>query len=195
MRDLDLSTIYCLGEAFEPKAFRTELVNKHMGSSVTAFHLGEQVPDEPLKLRWAQGSRLVDISGTTSVFPLVISNRFVEFLEEHHVSGWTHFPIEIRDGMGVDVTGFFGLAVRGRCGPLQPERSQAVTRTTMSGDSMTQAWIGYFVDEPSWDGSDVFVPVGTRLVFVVQRVADLLRGAGLTNLSLEPITRIERLIY
>jgi len=58
---------------------------------------------------------------------------------------------------------------------------------------MIKIWMGLYFDEASWDGSDVFRPLGTAHVLVTQRVKDLLEKSKMTNLRFEALTSIEKL--
>jgi len=53
--------------------------------------------------------------------------------------------------------------------------------------------VGLLFDPSSWNGSDLFMPRGRTRRLVTSRVAQLLRGAGVTNLRLGRIVENRRL--
>ena len=58
---------------------------------------------------------------------------------------------------------------------------------------MINIWLGYYFDENSWDGSDVFRPEGTRMTLVTERTKNLIEGCFATNFTFKPILEVERL--
>jgi len=51
----------------------------------------------------------------------------------------------------------------------------------------TEAILALRIDEATWSGEDIFIPWGTIDVIVTQRVVDLARDHGLTNVTTMPI--------
>jgi hypothetical protein len=55
-------------------------------------------------------------------------------------------------------------------------------------------WRGYYFDEESWDGSDIFMPTERSLVFfVVDRVRRALNRAKVRNIDLVALDQMERI--
>ena len=100
--------------------------------------------------------------------------------------GVTFFEVELQDKRGVDVPGYFGMAVTGRAGRYrwQPER---VTRDDVGYPCVT----GIEVDPASYDGSDVCVFEGHFTVFVTPRISTLLCGMRVTGVELVPTSKYE----
>lgn len=192
---IDFSKLYCLDEAFERGAFRPDVPNlSRVGrETLREYHRGQRKPSQPLQLTWAEGSRLMDYTGTTAVLPIVVSKKLVDTLKEHGVSGWSTFPIELRGKAGELIDGFYGLVVTGQCGPLQLGRSRVVTRCAKSGHGEVEVKVGLFFDESTWDGSDMFTPHGTTFNFVTGRLKALMENAKLSNVKFEPLDAFERM--
>jgi hypothetical protein len=192
---LDLLDTYELAEAYTRGAFRPRVFGylEMQQDPLRAYHLGTATPERPLRLGWAEGSRLVDLTGTTAGLPNVVSQRFVDALRCHTVTGWSTYPIELHDKDDKIIDGYYGLIVTGRSGPIQNERARPTLVRTPAGH-MAKSWFGYYVDEASWDGSEIFVPQNTSFTFVVGRVKRLLEAAKLTNIALTSVTEIERIM-
>jgi hypothetical protein len=96
-----------------------------------------------------------DVAWTTCGHPVVVSARVICILQEHRFTGWSTYPVVVSDKHGVAVDGFAGLAITGRCDPIDIARSSVVVREYPAG------WFpklrGRFFDVGSWDGSDLFM--------------------------------------
>jgi hypothetical protein len=191
---IDFADTYRLGEAFRRGAFRPDVPGYgEMGrEELREYHRGQRHPIRPLRLEWAEGSRLMDYTGTTATLPEVVSQRFVDVLRENGVTGWSTFPIELHGKSGELIEGYHGLAVTGRCGPLQLDRSLSMIRPAKSGRGTVEVKVGLFFDASTWDGNDMFVPEDTAFVFVVGKVKRLLEKAKISNVTFTPLDTFER---
>jgi hypothetical protein len=54
-------------------------------------------------------------------------------------------------------------------------------------------WQGLFFDDSSWDGTDVFAPMGSGFVCVVRRVKELFETKGFTNMRFNSLAAVARL--
>jgi hypothetical protein len=155
---------------------------------------GEKAPSTPVSARWVMGRRLPrDFVWTTLAVPFIASDRVIDLLRRHTFTGWSTFPVELLSDAGEHISGYHGLAVHGRCGPRQKERSALIAKPGPVGNTI-QVHQGLFFDEDAWDGSDVFMPDdGSGLVFVVQEVRDALTAAKVKGISLDRVDLHERL--
>jgi len=190
---IDFADTYYLGEAFKRGAFRPRVAGyaEMEDEILREHHRGQRRPVRPLRLEWAEGSCLMDFTGTTAVLPNVVSQRLVDVLRENGVTGWSTFPIELYGKNGELIEGYHGLAVTGRCGALQLGRSRVETRIGASGKPY-KIKIGLFFDESTWDGSEMFVPEDTAHVFVIGKVKRLLEQAKISNVTFTPLNTLER---
>jgi hypothetical protein len=190
---IEISDTYYLAEALTPRAFRPGVVG-HGDIGIELLrdcHRGQKRPISPLQLCWEEGSKLVDFTGTTSSLPKVVSRRMVSVLTEAAITGWSTFPLELRDRRGDLMEDFRGLAVLGKCGPLQLERSRVETRIGASGKPY-KVKIGLFFDTSTWDGSDLFVPAETAHVLVIGKAKRALEEAKISNICFERLDVFER---
>ena len=131
--------------------------------------------------------------GTTDTLRL-ISSRLQDTLSKEGITGWVTCPVELQDRMGEIIPNYAVLGTTGRCGPLLNSRSRRVTRTNYAGTGLMDVWLGYYFDEESWDGSDMFRPEGTRMTIVTKRTKGVIESIKATNIEFKPILEIERLV-
>lgn len=133
------------------------------------------------------GSTPYDLMGTTFPPLLLISDRVVSVLRGF--SGWTTYPVEVHGKKGERIPGYHGLAVTGRCGPIDYTQSTPrVCEPPAPQGRRSRQWFGLCFDPRTWDGSDVFVPEGTSIKVVVEAVKQALEKAKITNADFIPLT-------
>jgi hypothetical protein len=155
-----------------------------------ALARGETVPTEPVVLHHAMGSQVSDVIWTTSIKPVVVHERVISLLEENALTGWATYPVQVIGGDGLAVPDYRGLAITGRCGPIDDSRSDIVMKTYPAGEF--PVYRGLFFDPGSWDGSDLFVSDDSASwPFVSARVCEALKGKA-TNLDFIKAAELER---
>lgn len=173
-------------------ALHLMLDDEHSGKIRLEVFRGEVVPSAPLRFRRMKGSKPYDYLSATPVRFKVVSNRVIEVFRENSFTGWTTYPVCVRGKDGGEIEGYHGLAVTGRCGPIDRSMSERVWRGPGSpGGKPTEQWLGLYFRPETWDGSDIFSPPGTSYVFVVQKVRDAMERAGLRNFGFDRATELE----
>jgi hypothetical protein len=132
----------------------------------------------------------MDLVGTEVVDIRLFSNRAIELLRSRQYNGWKTYPVELVDRHGQRISGYQGFAVVGRCGPIEAERSERITR--IYGKNRLEVWRGLLFDSSTWDGSEIFQPRGTALILVTEAVKNAVEKAKLTNVRFQRITEMER---
>lgn len=141
------------------------------------------------------GSRPSDFVGTTEAVLRLVSTRVVDLLHQENVTGWTTYPVEVLSKSGAEIEGYHGFAVTGTCGPIDNSKSPRVWRDpVVPGGERHQVWLGFYPDLTAWEGSDIFGPASTGYIFVTERVKDLLERHKITNLRIQRLTEVERLV-
>jgi hypothetical protein len=189
----DYGRFFSLGEAFTPNAVRVRSVA--VIPDPFALTRAEASPEEPIRFVHDEGRYFNDLVGTTYAVIDLLSDQAIRVLREGAFTGWTTYPVEIRDARGDLITGYRGLAVTGRCGAIQDSLSpiEVLPPPVPTGKALPHR-IGLLFDPETWDRSDVFTPNGTGFVVVAQAVRDAIVAAKLTNLDLRPLTEIHRLV-
>jgi hypothetical protein len=158
-----------------------------------ALSRAELSVERPVVLRWKMGRKVPgDFVWTAMAVLIVVSDKVVSVLKTNFCSGWSTYPVHLYGPLGNRIVGYHGLAVRGRCGPRQPERS---AHTVVVDDKIgpRPSYRGLFFDESSWDGSDIFVPSdGSAQVFLLERVKNLLLQAKIKGARFERADQYER---
>ncbi|MBK9163587.1 MAG: hypothetical protein IPM21_06650 [Acidobacteria bacterium] len=182
-----------------PKAARVEL--KRSG---TREECGLEIPDPrkllrgefdsiPMPVEFVQRSGNVfgDVLDTSSAILFLISDRFVNALESEGLSGWGRFNVEITKKNGEHVSGYHGLYVTGRSGPIDLSNSIRVKKRVVNDGPISNYYLGLNVRPDQWDGSDFFLPQGHFGIFISQRAAEALSNGKFSNLFLQDSTKIE----
>jgi hypothetical protein len=153
---------------------------------------GELAISEPIHAVWAMGRRGAgDIVWGTNATTVLVSDKVKGTLTRLECTGWSTFPVELLGADREPIAGYSGFVVHGRCGPIQSNRSIPLTRQ-YPGGTYTD-YRGYFFDEASWDGSDIFLPLGDNaLIFVTERVRVGLQKATAKQFQLERADMVER---
>lgn len=191
--EVDFDRLLRLREGDKPRAIRARSVES-LGDPVAL--LLAVVPPEPVAHEVTEGSVAYDLVGTEYVAIKLISDHFVEVLSAGGFTGWATFPVTLAKPGGEAIEGYHGLAVRGRSGPIDDSLSEQIVLPAPVPTGRTRSGLRgrYFAPE-TWDGSDVFVPQDSGWVFVTEPVASALREAEVTNIGLEVLSTMERLIY
>lgn len=188
---MDFDRLYKLGRARK----RTSLhVAPREPDEIDDFAIlrGEIRPQKPLVFEYmkgASGSTPRDLVSTSLVSLRLISDRVISVLREF--SGWGTYPVEVYGKKGERIPGYHGLAVTGRCGPIDDSRSRpAVYPPAVPQGRPTLVWIGLYFDPETWDGSDVFLPEDSANIFVTEAVKEAFEKAKITNVEFTPLTQV-----
>lgn len=190
-RRLDPADAFDLSEAWKRGALRVsspKLLNN-------AFELGrgEEHPSEPLVFVRDEGRTAHDLIATTYATLTLASERLLGVLREHGYSGWATFPVEIISGEGEQLHGYEGLAVTGRCGPIDDQLSEEIILPPpVPSGQACPGLRGLCFSPDSWDGSDVFTSEDRASIFVTEPVMRTLQEAKLTNIAFQRLAAIER---
>jgi hypothetical protein len=155
----------------------------------------ERGAGRPLEFVRAQGARAYDLVGTTSPTLVLVSAHFLDVLRAAGFTGWTTFPVKVTLDDGSSLEGYEGLAISGRCGPIDDSLSELVTLPpAVPGGPEQRALRGLCFRPETWDGSDLFTPSeGYTAAFVTTRVKDEVERAGITNVEFKRLSEIERM--
>lgn len=150
----------------------------------------ERKPKKPVTITYQMGeAKPGDAFWTSSVSPLIVSQRFVDILRENGFTGWDTYPVEVHAKGGELLPGYHGLCVSGRCGPILWERSEVIYEDFPGG--RFPMYRGRYFDPHTWDGSDLFMEIvlsGT--MYVLEPVKKALEKAKIRNLLFERLDEI-----
>lgn len=141
-----------------------------------------------VRCRPTAGRHWFDVVATDTIVSYAISARMRSVLREAQANGWHTRKIAAN---GVMVEGHELLVVTGRCGPVDNKRSAFEMRQSKRGVGYP-VWTGLFFDPTTWDGSDVFCPSDSGMIFITERVCEAIRKAKLENVLLRRGIDFER---
>lgn len=131
-----------------------------------------------------------EVIWTTHVAPIIIADSVVNLLRTHGFTGWSLYPVSVRNKQGQLVPGYSGLSVTGRCGNIDRSMSVQVPRIFPGGGFPVLK--GLLFDPASWDGADLFMPAKrVGHVFVVEEVKRAFERAKIRNVKFEPLDQFE----
>lgn len=143
---------------------------------------GTRVPTVPVRCEWFMGRRKpADFIFTSWANPMVVSDRVVALLRDSRLTGWSTYPVEVIGKDKTVISGYQGLAIVGRCASPNPELSRP--RENVYPGGVFTDWYGFYFDESSWDGSDLFMPTTTFHVLATEAVMRLFKKNKVTNVE------------
>jgi hypothetical protein len=191
MSGLDCAHAFDLGEAFVPSALR--LRSRTLLREPLRVALAEDRPSEPIEFLRAEGDRADDFVGTPNASIRLVSERFIAVLRGHRFTGWTTFLIRARLDERHALEGYAGLAVTGRCGPIDDALSEEIMISPRGPSGRPMPGLRGICWQPdTWDGSDIFAPEGSARICVVEDVKVALEHAGVTNVEFRQLSDVER---
>lgn len=181
-------TLYVIDDPLTNPPFRGEMeVHRDEGRALLR---GELTPKQPVIVRHAMGGIPKDFIWTTYAGPMIVRTTVVELLRTHEFTGWKTFPVEVYDRKGQNIQGYVGLAIYGRCGPIDNSQSEVISHKYRPGGSPVLR--GLYFDPSSWDRSDLFMTsTNTAWVFVRDSVKIALERAKVTNITYRELTEAE----
>ncbi len=145
----------------------------------------------PVIFNQVVGKKLLDILSTGILTLLLISNQLNELLKENHFTGWTTFPIILKDKKGNQIEGYQGFSVTGISGRKIFTNSPIIETRYVPNGPIVKIYKGATVDLKKWDGSDFFVPEDTTEIIITKKVAKILERNKISNLSLGNLAEAE----
>ncbi len=141
--------------------------------------IGKANINTPLRIKWDSGrAKPDDVEWNSGLNLVVFSGRVKNLLEEHGITGWKGYPIDLYDKLGVAGG---GLQRPGCDGPLRATADpvKAIKRLTAYPGGVFPEYYGNYFDPESWDSSDIFIPEsGGLFIFITERVKTLLKKQG-----------------
>jgi hypothetical protein len=145
----------------------------------------------PLAFQQCGGSLLKDLVDTGFSGLYLISDRMKEVLIGKKLTGWRSYEIRLVDRTGVEIGGYSGLSILGRCGPIDISKSLVTQKHLTREGPLSTYYRGLFIGVDRWDGSDFFLPLPYYAPMVTAKAANVLRKANLSNISLENLSTVE----
>jgi len=82
----------------------------------------------PVVFKQDYGKKLLDILDTGWPSLYLISDHLKNTLETNKLTGWKSYPARVYDKKGVEVMGYNGFSITGRCGPIDYTKRRSLKR-------------------------------------------------------------------
>lgn len=192
---MNFESLYKLSLVSKRTALHVEIRNEIISGDEYALHNGTLRPNQTLIfdfMKGASGSTINDFIGTSTPPLTLISDRVVEVLQPF--KGWATYPVEVYGKKGELIPGYHGLAITGRCGPIDDSKSKAVwIPPPVPEGKPYRKWIGLFFDPATWDGSDVFLSSTGGGMLITDAVKTAMQRAKISNVKFTPLTEAENM--
>lgn len=195
MKSEQLPPIYDVTNDYPPRCVQVSRIGPLSYDIGIAIFRAEVEPPANLAFEVRRQGKFPDLLFTNNIPFKLLSDPAVQALRAAGLTGWTTFPVRLEGPGFLLAPRYSGLAITGRCGPLDNSRSRSVQRRAAVGEGSIAVYLGMYFDPASWSGDDFFVPEGRNAYsFVTERVVELFRNAGLTGASFTPLEEVERLV-
>jgi hypothetical protein len=145
----------------------------------------------PLRFKQKRGVKLKDVLSTGTATLFLISDNLRNLLENHNLTGWKTFSVTLLNKNGIEILGYHGLSIVGRCGPIDYTKSKIIYKNILENGPLWKYYKGLHVGLDQWDGSDFFLPQDYFGTIVTGKTVELLQTNKITNLVLRNLIDIE----
>ncbi len=145
----------------------------------------------PIVFKVEYGSKFTDVLDTGWPSLYLISGKMKQALEANNLTGWRTFEIKLYDKKDMEITGYHGLSITGRCGIIDYSKSAIFSKRYVPEGPLCWFYKGLHVGIDQWDGSDFFMPQKYYGIILTQRAADILENNRLTNIECKNLEDIE----
>ncbi len=115
-----------------------------------------------------------------------ISDKVLNLLIENNITGWKTYPIRVFDKKGVEIHGYHGLSITGRCKDLDLTLlKERVDYQYRESGPVYHYYKGYPLDLSTWDGSDMFLLSGTYWRFINKKVYSIFKKNKVSNIKFD----------
>ena len=146
---------------------------------------------KPLRLDAYMGGQATEVLWSGMVALVCISPRVQTLLQEHLVTGWATYPVEVFGRKGEHLPGYHGLAVTGAECDRDRSRSEIVDKPApVPNGQGYRVYRSLYFAEDQWDGSDMFWIHRSGIV-VTEKLFQLFKKEKITNVRFTPLPEVE----
>ena len=154
---------------------------------------GELRPLAPISYRFVTGQTPKDLVGTGYPGRFLLAERVFNALRCERCTGWSTYPVRLLGADGLEISGYQGLAITGRCGHPDNSRRQVIEVLPFGKFARVR---GLYLDEKTWDGTDVFFLQGSYHICVTDAARRAIMALPPSNIrftALDEITGIVKI--
>ena len=149
----------------------------------------------PVVFKQHYGNKFQDVLDTGHAGLFLISDRMNSILNDNSLTGWKTFPIKLLNKNDIEITGYYGFSVIGRCGPVDYSKCKIIEKQLVPNSPISKYYKGLYVGLDEWDGSDFFLPKNTFGTVISSKAAEILKKNKLTNIQLTNLAEIEKSVW
>jgi hypothetical protein len=194
---MNISDFYDLRSKFGSKTFEAYPLKSSVARRKTnELFLGDYDGiDFPVIFKQESGSRFDDLLNTGTVSLYLVSEKLKILLEKNGLTGWKTFEIKVLDKKGIEVNGYYGFTVTGRCGKIDDSKGELITRRAVPDGPLAEYRKGLYVGLDKWDGSDFFCPEESLYFVTTKKAVDIIKANKISNVEFKILADIERAVY
>lgn len=145
----------------------------------------------PLVFKYYSGKKLKDILDTGTISLYLISDNLKRILEKHKLTGWETYPVKIYDKNDVEIKGYHGFSITGRCGSINYDKSEILEKNSVPNGPISKYYKGIYIGLDEWDNADFFISKGAFNTIMTKKAADILKEHKISNIKFENLAEME----
>ncbi len=186
---LEINYFYDFGSKLLASNFQVHTVGKY---AKAALLMGDYANIQfPIQFKHKYGHKIGDVLDTGRVGLYLISDKLKDVLTMNSLTGWMVFPVVVSKINGEMISGFHGLSITGRCGPIDYNKSAIIEKRLLPNGPVGKFYKGLHVGLDQWDGCDFFLPKDSFGPIVTARAARVIEMSKLSNIILINLADIE----
>ncbi len=179
---------------FKDKNYKNFRVTHFLDISSDNILYGDFEYFNPLEFRYyVGGKKPYDIVATGSVGLYLISKKTLELLKNNNISGFRDYPTIVFDKKNNVSNDYFVLSITGKSNPIDWSKSFEFKKQFTPNGKPAHMIKGLYFNYDEWDGSDIFIPKGSKFILVTERVKMLFELNKISNAEFRNIDSIELL--
>jgi hypothetical protein len=178
--------VFAVRDPFSSRAFRAAFRDPPETEDLVRVLRGER-PAPSFEFFRESGKELQGVVWTTYAFYFLLEEGVIAAFHDAGLSGWTSYAVRLENEPDAK---YHGLAVQGRCGPINRTNAEIEMRQFPGGLYPVRRGLSF--EPSSWDGSDVFMPDDdSAWVLLSIKGAHAIRDAHVRNIDVVPVADIE----
>jgi hypothetical protein len=179
---------------FNDKNYRSFRVTNLNDISSDEIYSGDFICSNPLEFKYyVGGATPYDIIATGWVGIYLISYKTIDLLIRNNIRGWKVYPTIVFDKKNNVLNNYSVLTITGKCGSIDWSKSYEFQKQLTPTGQFANMLRGIHFDYNEWDGSDIFIPKGSKFILVTERVKILFELNKISNAEFKEIESIELL--
>lgn len=149
-----------------------------------------QTVNFPVIFKHSMGrKKLTDLLDTGHPSFFLISDRFLQILQDNHLTGWETYPIILLDKNNQQIPGYHGFSITGTSDSKNFSESKIIEKKFVEHGPIVKFYKGFTI-RPHGD-FDFFIPPHTTGFCISEKTAVLLKKNNITNVELEDAENYE----